>query len=552
MKLTKSLTAFFISGLMLTSCNSNYINKGFNINFNLGKFIKNNFYDREVNKEKEYYQNTASSYYYDAGIDKETTLNTTYERYGILIYESTDSVKIMSMPFHKEIAYINSTSPSYSVKYTPYIGAIISYLDNNTFKVYDLYGNELLLIQYNKDTNLDIYSGKVDDTIYLCLTYGDFNKLFTYDSLTEVTSVKSDSSKSKNIISYLKNQTKYEAGNYSGLKDEQYFTLNTYDPGKENIKVYDKNDNVISYINLSSYPNGNFLGIFAGKLYYQTKFELPERTEEYDYYDRGSKYYLDTFSIDVLTGEKEEYDCNYLLSKFQINYKDSKDHYGYSQTKITEITENKILSNNSKEVFVDENLNIVASSVSELDDFEILNNGNYFNTSSKLLYDKNFNIIKDFSNYNVTIIPNFEYFLAKNSSEQVLMSLDGKEIATFALDTQFLVSSARDNIINYIDNQQLYKYDVKNHSSSFVRSVSNGYEGLINHFFYTMSPNNRTVYVSNNKESKSIEANQKITSVAQFSFESELCAYYIVKANIVNTETIQEEPYKYLVFTYKK
>lgn len=81
---------------------------------------------------------------------------------------------------------------------------------------------------------------------------------------------------------------------------------------------------------------------------------------------------------------------------------------------------------------------------------------------------------------------------------------------------------------------------------------SNGYEGLINHFFYTMSPNNRTVYVSNNKESKSIDANQEITSVKQLSFESELCAYYIVKANIVNTETTQEEPYKYLVFSYKK
>lgn len=536
---------------MLTSCNTNYINKGFNINFNLGKFIENNFYDREANKEKEYYQDTALSYYYDAGIDKETTLNTTYEHYGILIYESTDSVKIMSMPFNKEIAYINSTS-SYNIRYTPYIGAIISYFDNNTFKVYDLYGNELLLMEYNKDTNLDIYSGKVDDTIYLCLTYGDFNKLFTYDSLTKVTSVKSDSSKSKSIISYLKNQTKYEAGNYSGLKDEQYYTLNIYDPGKENIKVYDKHDNVISYINLSSYPNENLLGLFAGKLYYQTKFVLPERTEEYDYYDRGSKYYLDTFSIDVLTGEKEEYDCNYILGEFQKNYKDSKDHYGYTQTGITEITENHILNSKSKQVFIDENLNIIASDVSELDDFKTLSNGNYFNTSSKLLYDKHFNIIKDLSKYNVTIIPNFEYFLAKNSSEQVLMSLDGKEIATFASDTQFLVSSARDNIINYIDNQQLYKYDIKNLSSNFVRSVSNGYEGLINHFFYTMSSNNRTVYVSNNKESKSIDANQKITSVEQLSFESELCAYYIVKANIVNAETTQEVPYKYLVFSYKK
>ena len=384
-------------------------------------------------------------------IKKNQIVSTWYVPNGLLIYKdeyNSSQYVFYSLHFNKELITISSRT-SYSVIVKDNFGYFIK-VDNDSERVnlYDFYGNNIY------DDLYDVENIKVqcDEKIaYVTLELEDNSKRFikylsngTYQSINEEDVDLSELEENKEI--------EFNAGDlYVDLdkKDLSDFGLDGYylSYNKGYGTVYNEDNEIVStfYAPLTNNQT-DVLGCVVGKcIVMQESHILPDDAENYTCIAGGIKCYIETYTIDILTGKKTFVEIDYIFVN-SSSLKNTKGKYVLGLANISRITSAKTLSNKVETVILNNKLEIideVNGVCSSIDDMVKVGDS-YYNTKTKILYDEDLNVLAWLDAVSPILCAESEVFVVKNESKYGVINSEGKVVIPFKYD--FISASVYKNV----------------------------------------------------------------------------------------------------------
>ena len=384
-------------------------------------------------------------------LKKNLIVSTSYVSNGLLIYKEESNPKqyvFYSLHFNKELITISSKI-SFSVIVKDNFGYFIK-VDYSSERVnlYDFYGNKIY------DDSYDVENIKVqcDEKIaYVTLELEHGSKRFikywsngTYQSIDEEDVNLSELEEDK--------KTKFNAGDlYIDLdrRDLSDFGLDGYYLSYNNGygTVYNEDNQIVSTFNVPLTNNQkDVLGCVVGKyIVMQESHILPDDAKNYTCIAAGIKCYIETYTIDILTGKKTYVEVDYIFVN-SSSLKNTKGKYVLGLANISRITSAKTLSNKVETVILNDKLEIideVNGVCSSIDDMVKMGDS-YYNTKTKILYDEDLNVLAWLDAVSPILCAESEVFVVKNESKYGVINSKGKVVIPFEYD--FISPSVYKNV----------------------------------------------------------------------------------------------------------
>lgn len=232
-----------------------------------------------------------------------------------------------------------------------------------------------------------------------------------------------------------------------------------------------------------SIPTSNDIvaGISGDYVYYQSIVETSDEAEEYSYIQNSKKYVLNSYKIDYMSGKKESMDLDYVFESL-LQYKDKDGIYSYSLATIRPIEKGRVLGA-SKTTLMDKKLNFIQDVSNEhIDSFYKLSNGNYYNISTKILYNAELKPVVYLSALNPTVDAENGLFWGEKDGLIGAVNFSGRVVIPFEVTNK--VSNIVDDKILLTIDKQVYRFDLK---TGDRRIVGSSVQQVTGHIFVTQS-----------------------------------------------------------------
>lgn len=357
----------------------------------------------------------------------------------------------------------------YNVITNSYIGFFLKIRNNDTYYVYDGFGNALY--QGTNDIN-SCSTTMIGTTVFATVTdTRSASHYFKYSGTGLATTV---SSLPSQVVEESEDEEEYEGPSYGEIFDESWVDLTGYGlPGY--FLASNDNGNYTTYYNkepiTSFYVDKSIsspLGIVGENFVYQTKLVVPEDENEYDYFDVTSKtkYSLETVLVDLKTGKKEYKRYAAVLS------------YIYPlKTKSGEVQNYIVVYQriNDSHILAEYNTKVIDKNFATHDDvsgfepqaFKKLSENRYFNLITNILYDGNLKPITYLGKMNPVYVPSLKLFRGTLDGKIGFVDLDGKVATEFRYDYLYTQDFAGEHIIA-LSGGDYYRLNPKFNSATLI------------------------------------------------------------------------------------
>ena len=260
--------------------------------------------------------------------------------------------------------------------------------------------------------------------------------------------------------------------------------------------VVDGIGEIRSFFTLPYYPYASSSsGYFAGGyLVGQCSIPLLEDAEEYSYFREGTKYDLVGYRIDLLSGNVEYFEPEYVISSSSssgvLRTNEVVNDQGGLPTlvplSVTLITERKALGA-LVEVLLDASGNIAYETNGvALNAFVRMGNGSYFNYESRCLYDENLVLLHDLSGLTATYLAGPDAILLQSGTMEALLSPDGTFLLPFA-EQSIVAPSEGYPIVYCLGTDTLRSYEVNYGEEGYALGNSVLLKNLADGYSYALS-----------------------------------------------------------------
>jgi hypothetical protein len=366
------------------------------------------------------------------------SIQTSYETEGFLIVSDTEGrLGVYSLIEDKLVVPLQS-DVSYENRYDYGTGNYIyaQYLTGET-AIYDINGVEILEKDHYEIADVkgrqeSIYNENNEfvEVIYL-ETVTKLLKTDHEDGKSPITTVYKINLESK--MRELYHDGSYEWGDYFKNDDKvdlTQFGLKGYYAKERNDYLYiyeETTDELIQSIPVNALSIGQ---VFSGQLFYQQAVQASDFTDDYTYMDEGKKYQLITASIDLLTGQEQQYDVDYVITGGMM-FKDENDIINNIVVRANKIVSKVLIKNREYTSLINTKGQIVADltgmnmeALRKIDDHHI------FDEEDKIMYDLEFNEL-----FRITSSATFDYFekviIFKEYNSYGAIDFDGKVVIPF-------------------------------------------------------------------------------------------------------------------------
>ena len=414
--------------------------------------------------------------------ESQNIVNSDYAGNGLLVVKNTSNhIGFYSLLHNKYLIkcqYIEELL-TYEVITNSNIGYFLRIVyDNKTF-YYDSLGN--LIYENAGNHTVQLTTTILDKKVYLNVNNANYlnaNYLYKNDgSLSVVSEIPSNSQSNTNSNSKITYGDKYVDLNKLDLEE---YGLYGYYLSKKNelITVFDDEKN--SPVSTFTIPNDSEIMIVGKKLYYQLSYEVSEDSLDYSYFLNGTKYLVDSYCINIMDGEKEKVELNYLINKVIGPYKDSKGIYNRCLIKKQSFS-NKVLKT-SETVLVNSNGEIISNLNGYEPDSFIQLDTNFYNTSTKVLYNSKLEEIAYLGAINPSVIKNTNYIVGSNDGKYGLINSTGRVALTFDYD-QILYQYATNNCVFATKDNVLYRLKL-NDGYVHPELIGSNFKKINNYVYY--------------------------------------------------------------------
>lgn len=465
------------------------------------------------------------------GYDKSTfdiarLANTSHLSYGLLVVQDDYGKYGFYSLICDDYIYSSYSSgyPNYYIaRQNDYVGFILSIYHDNAYHYFDGFGNEI----YSGESNINgVYIGEdADNQVYCYDSYGTFKYYYNEDGSLRKTSFGNEQFQvgdkfGNPIIS----------DDFFGVKIDGYkFSIDYCF-----VSVYNEREVLkTSYILPNELFNSNASFYIAGKsLIYQVKMSVSDDAKDYDYSSSSGKYVFKSYKMDITTGKSKEIELDYLIGDSDYEpYKDKNGKDNYSLVDISLIGKSKILLP-SERVLVNGKGKIIANAENFYPNrFIKLSNGNYYNLTTKVLYNKKLKVISYLSEYNPIYCEGNGFVVSLGQNKVGFIDENGFVKVPFEYDTFSPYFSK--NSVFAIKGNETYRINLNSFNPEFVDKNEN----IINH-------NNGLYTIFNNGEYSLCTASETLfTSDSLFEYYGHVDSIFGNFIFFCNTENMKMTVY---------
>lgn len=407
-----------------------------------------------------------------------------YAEYGLLVIKtSDDKLGFYSLTYNDWlVSPITWTySNSYTISINSYVGYILYLKIGASYYCYDGLGNEIFADSAIKDRIYIQQSSDGEEKIYCSYESTGTIKYYNEKGVLGATALSEDSNPhagDKFVDPGLTNT-------YEEIEVDDYkFSIDL-----PIVTVYDKDgDYKASYSvpYLLEMASGQF---FAGtSLIYQVVNPVASDAKDYDlvtfsnggpsYAVVSNKYVVNSYKLDLLTGNNKEINLDYVIADEGEVFKDKNGETNYSLVPLVFIGKDKT-TKNAGEYLVDDNGTIIANATGlEAKRFIKLNNGNYYNLSTKILYTSKLKVIAHLDNINPVYYRGIGFVGSMNGKYGVVGE-DG--VISLAFEYDYINNYSSNDYVYAVQDNNYYRINLKAFSVEIVaetKDVTNYGKGL--------------------------------------------------------------------------
>ena len=301
--------------------------------------------------------------------------------------------------------------------------------------------------------------------------------------------------------------------------------------------VFDETGNKKFTVNIPQEATISFVG---NKLYYQISKSLPEEAVDYDYSNGNNKFSLESYTVDLTTGETTKVElASLLLNAYPLN---SSGTDKYSVATLVLIDENKALSG-PREYLIDSN-GLIRDNVSDVSVLSFIKVGdNFFNQSTGILYDSTLKEIAYLSGCNPNYVEEYNIFVGNINDYYGLLDSNGKVLMEFEWDS--ISDVIQNNYVIAHKGGSVYRVNIQNGTKVLLANSELVYSANENLYIVTDPVNNclNIETISGHLETISLE------NLADLDVNQINVAYADASAIVLELE-YREEKYDYDTESY--
>lgn len=241
------------------------------------------------------------------------------------------------------------------------------------------------------------------------------------------------------------------------------------------------------------------VGFFNKKILCQQSIILPDDSTNYSYSIGNKKYSLETFYIDINTGERIDANFDIVFSYSESLYNESK------QIEFFEVGYQKINSQKNLSVemtkIIDSNLavrdDITGLSIKSFKRVEYAGYTYYYNTQNKILFNEDLKPLTYLNGlYNINFVKGIEAFVCTNEEDGLLgvVAPNGKILAQFQYNRIFSEYAENGRVIMTKSNGDAYLLDENSSYSSSIEFIGSNFEVVTNNLFSTETSYSRKYF----------------------------------------------------------
>ena len=447
----KKLLLSLLALTVLTSCGNTIggLKKGDDI-LN-GTIIENNFEEVE---EKEEINTLVQSKLGEVSFDSEEILR--YYSCGVIATINKEGyVGFYSLLHQKQIIanQFEERWVKYNVIEDGHVGFFISIDYEGKRVVYDSIGNQVLSCDEREEYT---YQTEVfNDVVYLTVTHtleSDLNPENTFYKYVENGTLQQIESISDDVLENVvedEEENEFPFGSqYNEMQPLEEYGLEGFVSTADNIlTLYNANKEVINTYILPSNTMG--YAVITNKLYYQVITSLPEDAKKYDlyysaennFYSKGQKYKISTYSINLENGKEKEEDLDFVIIDAEP-YKGATDGEKYSIITMQLITKEKAFGDTV--AYLIDSKGVLHDQVNGVYVRDFIKVGeNYLNEETGILYDSQLNEIAYLSNIDPKYNEKANYIIGRLDGKYGILDTSAKVVLEFSAEE--IVSEIVDN-----------------------------------------------------------------------------------------------------------
>lgn len=383
------------------------------------------------------------------------------------------------------------------------VGYFLRIIYDDILYVYDSLGNKVLESTKDNDCNYrdsicTISSSYINKKVYLTVT--DEENITTYYEYSSAGNISKISSLPQaqavvdnNEASPFAKNSKYIDLNKVDLKEyglDGYYLSNK----DELVTVFDKATNTPK--STFTVPNGSTMVLVGNKLIYQNSYTVSEDEKNYSYYDGRNKYIVETYTVDLLNGEKKAINVAYKIENVFGPYMDKDGAYSYSLIGKRSF-ENNVLKSNEM-VIIDSTGTIVSNlNGYEANDFVKIGTS-YYNTVTKVLYDSTLKEIAYLEAINPEMMEKYNCFVGTVKNKYGIVNSNGNVAIPFDY-TELYTDFIESGYVFGVKNEALYRVNVQTGNEELLGTIYKKYNNYI-YIIDNSSNSFNIVFVKNNIE----------------------------------------------------
>ena len=382
-----------------------------------------------------------------------------------------------------------------------YVGYFLRIIYDDILYVYDSLGNKVLESTKDNDCNYRdsicrISSSYINKKVYLTVideenttTYYEYSSTGNISKISSLPQAQANVD-NKEASPFAKN-SKYIDLNKVDLKE---YGLDGYYLSKKDelVTVFDKIKNIP--VSTFTVPNGSTMVFVGNKLIYQNSYTVSEDEKNYSYYDGRNKYIVETYTVDLLNGEKKAINVAYKIENVFGPYMDKDGAYSYALISKRSF-ENNVLKSNEM-VIIDSKGTIVSNlNGYEADDFVKIGTS-YYNTVTKVLYDSTLKEIAYLEAINPKMMEKYNCFVGTVKNKYGIVNSNGNVAIPFDY-TELYTDFIESGYVFGVKNEALYRVNIQTGNEELLGTIYKKY----NNYIYIVDNSSNSfniVFVKNN------------------------------------------------------
>ncbi len=491
------------------------------------------------------------TYYLTSNVGFKSTeiVDSTYASHGLLVVKNDEGYLGFYSINHGSYLAKPQFIPDalqYGVYTDQNVGYFLVIAYNDILTAYDSLGN--MLFQTTKFDDLhNVYNRRIEDMIrtsyinnkvYITVNF-DTVKNYEYTDqgiLNQINSLpQAQAAVEENTTTSFAKDSKYIDIEKEDLKD---YGLEGYYLSKkgELVTVFETKTNTA--VSTFTVPSGANIVFVSDKLIYQNAYVVSDDENNYSFFDGRNKYVIETYSVNLLNGDKTALDISYAIGEVYGPYKDQLGVYSYALISKKSF-ENKVLK--SDEIVIIDSKGAIIGNLNgyEPNSFVKIGSG-YYNTKTKVLYDSKLKEIAYLAAINPTMYKEYNCFIGTINGKYGAVNAEGTVIIPFEYTE-----------LNHINNDKGYMFGIKN--NQLYRVNMNGTEEAISSNYTKI---NDSIYITHNvynqysihSARKTLEANIEAESFSLIdSLSTNLYSTNVIRfvESSINSKGLKDYSYSY-------